>query len=122
MNHFWTTPFFRRALFLFLLLGLLVAITMMTGVRDELDKVVAWGEELIKRRPTTGMIAFVLFCAISAIAAFFSATILLPVAIQAWGQWPTFCLVALGWLIGGILSYLIGRYPGRHVFQWILPK
>ena len=45
---------------------------------------------------------FVLLAAISAVLAFFSSALLLPVAVFTWGSKVTFVLLWLGWLLGGI--------------------
>jgi len=50
-----------------------------------------------------------LLAAISAILAFFSSALLLPAAVFAWGNTVTFGLLWLGWLLGGICTYALGR-------------
>jgi uncharacterized membrane protein YdjX (TVP38/TMEM64 family) len=37
------------------------------------------------------------------------------VAIATWGSLGTFALLWVGWLLGGAVSYAIGRYLGRSV-------
>ena len=65
---------------------------------------------------------FVLLAMLSAMVAFFSSAILAPVAIYAWGKAGTFTLLWLGWLLGGIISFCIGRYLGRTVVGMIVDE
>ena len=74
---------------------------------------VAWGEALIARAPVAGMAAFVVLSALSAVFAFFSSSLLSPVAIAAWGVPGTLALLWLGWLLGGVVTYATGRFIGR---------
>jgi uncharacterized membrane protein YdjX (TVP38/TMEM64 family) len=58
---------------------------------------------------------------VSALLAFFSSALLVPVAVYAWG--PTTCVLLLwgGWLLGGVAAYGVGRYLGRPVVVTLLP-
>ena len=59
--------------------------------------------------------------ALAAVLAFFSTAIFVPAAISAWGKPITATALWLGWLAGGVVSYFIGRYPGRFLAKWLLP-
>jgi uncharacterized membrane protein YdjX (TVP38/TMEM64 family) len=76
---------------------------------------VFWTEGIISKSPVIGMLVFVLLAAVSAIVAFFSVAVITPVAIYAWGHGTCLALLWLGWFLGGIVSFLIGRYFGRSV-------
>ncbi|HUU35576.1 MAG TPA: VTT domain-containing protein [Vicinamibacterales bacterium] len=97
---------------LVLIAGMAVASDSLHGGMSE---IVAWSEGMIARAPVTGMVAFVVLSALSAILAFFSSGLLAPVAIAAWGKSGTFALLWIGWLLGGAFSYGVGRYLGRKV-------
>lgn len=90
--------------------GLVVASDTLHG---RLAEAVAWGEALIARAPMAGMATFVLLSALSAMFAFFSSGLLSPVAIAAWGTPGTLGLLWLGWLLGGAVTYAVGRVLGR---------
>lgn len=77
--------------------------------------VIASAEGMIRAYPAWGMAVFVLLAAISAMLAFVSSAALIPVAVYAWG--PVLCgvLLWIGWFVGGILSYAVGRYLGRPI-------
>ena len=56
-----------------------------------------------------GAVVFVVLAAVSAILAFFSSALLLPAAVYAWGNTVTLGLLWLGWLLGGMCTYALGR-------------
>ena len=57
---------------------------------------------------------------VSAMLAFFSSAVLTPIGVYAWGAFETFLLLWSGWLLGGMLSFFIGRYLGRSVVAVLL--
>jgi len=86
------------------------------AVYESLQRALSAAEPLIAGHPYLGAVVFVLLAAISAILAFFSSALLLPAAVFAWGNTVTFGLLWLGWLLGGICTYALGRAmrrPGR---------
>lgn len=78
-------------------------------IYDGLHRALSATEPLIAEHPYLGAIVFVLLAAISAVLAFFSSALLLPAAVYAWGNTVTFSLLWLGWLLGGICTYALGR-------------
>jgi uncharacterized membrane protein YdjX (TVP38/TMEM64 family) len=78
-------------------------------VYESLQRALVAAEPLIAGHPYLGAVAFVLLAAISAIFAFFSSALLLPVAVYTWGTTVTLVLLWLGWLLGGIGTYALGR-------------
>jgi uncharacterized membrane protein YdjX (TVP38/TMEM64 family) len=68
---------------------------------------------LMRSHPAMGAVVFVLLSALSAMLAFFSSAVLVPVALQVWGTWGTIGLLWLGWIVGGIAAYTIARTAGR---------
>jgi uncharacterized membrane protein YdjX (TVP38/TMEM64 family) len=92
-------------------------------VHDWLLDRFAEAELVIREQPIAGLVVFVLLTAISAMIAFVSSAVLIPVAIYVWG--PTMCFVLLwsGWFLGGLAAYAIGRYLGRPVVRRLVrPK
>lgn len=81
----------------------------------ELAELMAVSESIIANFPILGMAMFVLLAAASAMLAFFSSAILVPIGIYAWGAVVCFALLWLGWLLGGVASFVVGRYLGRTV-------
>lgn len=102
-----------------LLAGLVVASDRLHG---ELAGVVGWSERLIAQAPVAGLVMFVLLTMLSAMLAFFSTGLLAPVAIAAWGTWGTLALLWVGWLLGGAVTYAVGRHLGRSVATYFVRR
>jgi uncharacterized membrane protein YdjX (TVP38/TMEM64 family) len=83
------------------------------AVNDSLQRALSAAQPGIAAHPRLGAIAFVLFAALSAILAFFSSALLLPAAVYTWGTTVTLVLLWLGWLLGGICTYALGRMLRR---------
>ena len=102
-----------------ILATLAVALTLLLlpGIHDRLLRAIASAGELIRHRPTAGMLAFVLLAALSAMLAFVSSAVLIPVATHVWG--PVTCALLLwgGWFLGGVASYAVGRHLGRPIVE-----
>jgi uncharacterized membrane protein YdjX (TVP38/TMEM64 family) len=79
------------------------------SVYGALQRVLSAAEPLIAGHPYLGAVVFVVLAAVSAILAFFSSALLLPAAVYAWGNTVTLALLWLGWLLGGMCTYALGR-------------
>lgn len=114
----------HRGRVLSFVVALLVAVALVgsDAGREFMREVFESADGLISAHPRAGVFLFVGLAALSAILTFFSSAILLPVAIYAWGDRTTFGLLWLGWFLGGVTSYAIGKYLGRDVVQWIVPN
>ena len=88
-------------------------------MHDALLRLLAAAEPTIVAHPVAGMLLFVLLSALSAMLAFFSAALLVPVAVYSWGQSATMLLLWLGWLLGGLCAYAIGSSLGRPLLASI---
>ena len=89
-------------------------------LHDQTEQIIVWIEALISRFPVLGMLVFVLLAMVSAMLAFFSSAVFAPIAIYAWGKTVTLILLWLGWFLGGIVSYCIGRFLGRSVAAMLI--
>lgn len=103
----------RRALALLLLLAAAALLLSVEPVHAVLLWLLAASEPVIVAHPVAGAVVFVLLSALTAMIVFFSAALLVPVAIYSWGPALTMLLLWLGWLLGGICAYAIGRGLGR---------
>jgi len=109
----------RRAAFLALLCIALAAITASGELHAALLDVLAASKTVIVAHPVQGALLFVLLAAISAMFAFVSIAIVMPVAVYVWGEALSMLLLWLGWILGGAVAYGIARYLGRPVVQWL---
>jgi uncharacterized membrane protein YdjX (TVP38/TMEM64 family) len=106
----------RRTL---VVLALLIAVAIVVAGSAPLHRVseraVTALASLIADHPAWGVAAFVSLAALSAMLAFVSSVVLVPVAVHHWGPTVTVLLLWVSWFIGGIGGYAIGRYLGGPV-------
>ncbi len=102
---------------LILVVGLVAA---SDTLHDKADALFVWAEGVVALSPRLGMVVFVLLAMLSAMAAFFSSAVFAPVAVLAWGKGVTAILLWLGWLLGGVASFCVGRFLGRGVAAMII--
>jgi len=107
---------FRRR---FLILGAIIILAALVAASDALhgrsEEILALAESVIARHPSLGMALFVLLGMVSAMLAFFSSALLVPVGVYTWGATGCLVLLWLGWLLGGITAFAIGKVLGRSV-------
>lgn len=111
----------KRAIILAALCGLLAVIASSDVLYSALVSVLSSTAKLIAERPLLGAGLFVLLSAISAMLAFVSSSVLVPVALYTWGKGLCAFLLWLGWTLGGMAAYGLGRYFGRPVVRALLP-
>lgn len=112
----------RRAAVLLLACVVLALIGTSDDLHEALMDVLAAASKLIAERPVLGAVLFVLLSALSAMLAFVSSAVLVPVALYAWGETVCAALLWLGWILGGATAYTLGRWLGRPVVRWLLPS
>lgn len=64
-----------------------------------------------------GISVFIGLGALSAMLSPFSSMPLVPAAVVIWGNTLTFLFLLIGWLLGGMAAYAIGRYVVYHLFK-----
>lgn len=102
---------------LFLLGGLLLLATLLAtsdALYGRIDELLRWAGQFMIRHPQGGAVLFVALAALSAMVAFFSSVLIVPVGIQHWGPVVCFVLLWAGWMLGGMVAYGIGRGLGRQ--------
>jgi uncharacterized membrane protein YdjX (TVP38/TMEM64 family) len=108
---------------LFLLGGIVLLATLLVAsdvLYARIDDVLAWAGDLIARHPGGGIIVFVGLAALSAMVAFFSSVLIVPVGVQHWGPLACFGLLWVGWMLGGMAAYGIGRGLGRRAVATLI--
>jgi len=91
-------------------------------LHDRSEEIIVWTEGAISQAPILGMVVFVVLAMLSAMVAFFSSAVFAPVAVYAWGKAGCLALLWLGWFLGGILSYGIGRFFGRTAVGMLIDE
>ena len=108
------------------IVGILIVVAGLIAASDTLhdrtEEIIIWTEGVVSQAPILGMVLFVLLSMVSAMVAFFSSAIFAPIAIYAWGKAGTFALLWLGWLLGGILSFCVGRFLGRSAVGMLIDE
>ncbi len=112
----------RRAAFLALLCIALAMLTASADVHRALLEVLDASREVIVARPVTGALLFVLLAAVSAMFAFVSIAVVIPLAVYVWGNALSLALLWAGWILGGAIAYGIARYLGRPVVRWLTDR
>lgn len=110
----------RRLALLFLLILVATAVAATGPLHRAILSIIAAAEPVIQQHAVAGAVVYVLLSAISAIVFFFSTAVITPVAVEAFGPFAAFSLLWLGWIIGGITAYAIGRRFGRRVVSWFV--
>jgi uncharacterized membrane protein YdjX (TVP38/TMEM64 family) len=114
-----STRIWPRAAALALLCGGLIALIASYGFHGFLIDMVRAAERVISRHAVLGAVLFTGLAAASAMFAAVSSAVVVPVAVVAWGNPVSLLLLWLGWCLGGMLSYYIGRLPGRTAARWL---
>jgi uncharacterized membrane protein YdjX (TVP38/TMEM64 family) len=109
----------RRAVGLVVLCVALAMLVTSDALHAALLQMLEASKDVIARHPAPGALLFVLMAAISAMLAFVSIAVLVPVAVYAWGEPVSMLLVWIGWILGGGTAYGIARYFGRPVVHWL---
>jgi uncharacterized membrane protein YdjX (TVP38/TMEM64 family) len=110
----------RQAIVLLLLVGVAV-LAASRAVHPLLAEWTARAGAVVQQHSLSGAAAFLVLSIVSAMLAFFSTAALIPIAVSAWGKLTTLLLLWIGWLLGGALSYSIGRYFGRSMVTRFIP-
>lgn len=110
----------RNVLFACGLIGIVGLLAASDAFHERSQEIFGAVESIIANYPRLGMVAFVLLGMASAMLAFFSSAIIVPVGIYAWGFATCLFLLWLGWFLGGVFAYFVGRYLGRAVVERIV--
>lgn len=108
-----------RVLVLLALVAVAAAALSLDAIHEPLLRLLNSAGPVIAAHPRLGAVVFVALSAVSAMLAFFSSAVLVPVALVVWDRWITIALLWLGWLLGGVLAYGIGRALGRPLVNTV---
>jgi uncharacterized membrane protein YdjX (TVP38/TMEM64 family) len=109
----------RRAVLLTGSCVVLAAVASSSTTHELLLRVLGATQSIIEQHAVLGVVTFVVLAAVSAMLAFVSVAVLVPAAVYAWGAPASIGLLWLGWILGGIATYAIGRHFGRQAVHWL---
>lgn len=90
-------------------------------LQNEYWQLVSFFENYATARPILSILVFLTLTIISVMFLFFSSAWLVPIAVSVWGSFATVLLLLIGWLVGAIFSYILGRYAGFPVLKYFIP-
>ncbi len=108
MIHLSRRPSWRG---LALMIGVVLLIFLATSAafKGRIDDVASWSIRFAQSHPFQGAVFFVLSSAVSAMLAFASSAVLVPLATMVWGKLGAFVLLWGGWTLGAMAAYGLGR-------------
>ena len=116
----WPLGISRRAAILAIAVALAGFLALSEEVHGRILAALALADPLFARHPVLGAVLFVGLAALSAVLVFFSGMILVPVGVQTWGESGCFLLLWCGWVLGGLVTYSVGRRFGRPFVRRLL--
>lgn len=112
-----SNPARRRAFQLAVVAVGLLAVAAIEPLHDVFSTWLTKAGALLSAHQTAGALLFIALAAGSAMLAFFSSAVLLPPALEVWSEATCLGMLWLGWILGGVLAYLIGKYLGRPAMR-----
>ena len=108
-----------------IILVILILVTAAFGTSSLLQDIFSSAADAVNSyitiHPVAGVVMFILLAAFSAMLSLFTSIPTLPFAVVVWGKMLTFTFLLIGWIIGAIVSYAIGRYGLHFIFRRLLP-
>jgi uncharacterized membrane protein YdjX (TVP38/TMEM64 family) len=111
----------RRVAVLLALVAAAVAATRSDATHRVIIDVLRAAERLIREHPQGGPVIFLVLAILSAMLAFFSSAVIVPIGVFVWGRAMTFALLWVGWTVGGAAGYWLSRTLGRRLARWLVP-
>lgn len=107
----------RRVVVVALLAVVLVIVVSSRPLHEGLISLLTSAQSVIVRYPIAGPAVFVVLSALSAMLAFMSSAILVPVGVQTWGAERCIAMPWVGWMLGGLASYGLARGLGGPIIR-----
>lgn len=116
-NWYRNPAVWRRAVAVAALAGVIAVAVASDGLHDLLLRLFESASRAIASHPVAGVVLFIVLSALSAMLAFVSSAVLIPVALGIWGKWLCMLLLWIGWMLGGLAAYSVARWLGRPVVE-----
>jgi len=104
-----SAPIHGRAIAVLAIFAGLAGLLTLDAVHEGVGRILAAATPIVTSHPVLGPALFVLLAALSAMLAFLSGAIVVPAAVCAWGRPAAAGLLWLGWWLGGVVTYVLGR-------------
>lgn len=108
----------KKAIALTLLCAVVAALSSSDRLHTSLTGLMTASEHWIQFHEVLGAFLFIGLAALSAMVAFVSVVLIIPVAVYTWGPIISLLLLWVGWILGGLLAYSISRFFGRRIVHW----
>ncbi len=89
-------------------------------LQEEYGRLAGFFESYVTASPVLSIFIFLLLTVFSMMFLFFSSVWLVPIAVSVWGGLATTVLLLVGWLLGAIFSYILGRYAGYPILKYFI--
>lgn len=110
-----------RALLMVVAVAALLALAWSGTIHQAVLQVFEAAKGIMTGHPVAGPTVFLLLAAMSAMLAFFSSAVLVPAAVYAWGPALSALLLWAGWMLGGLVAYMLAYWLGRPALRWLAP-
>ncbi|MBE0549853.1 MAG: VTT domain-containing protein [Rubrivivax sp.] len=110
----------KQLLVVLVILALAASLWLSAALNRAFTDALLFSKAFVEAHPVASVLAFVALAAVSAMLVLFSSLVTVPVAVYAWGQAQTLLLLLLGWFIGAMLAYFIGRRFGRSAVVYFV--
>ena len=109
----------KKKLLLTSLLLVLIAVIFWSSItlQTMFESTVSVLESYIVTNPVWGVSLFLWLAAASAVLSPFSSVVLVPFVVPVFGVWWTILMLTVGWLIGAVIAYAIGKYAGYPILK-----
>ncbi|MFH0819530.1 MAG: VTT domain-containing protein [bacterium] len=106
--------------FLILALVLVLFLYIFSTLQNVFLKYVSLLSDFLVAHKIIGALIFIATAIVAVLISPFSNLPLVPSAVAAWGNFPTFIFLIVGWVLGGLLAYGLGGYAGEKIFRRFL--
>ena len=123
VSYYTTRMHSRKYLIVALVIGAIAGLFFASPFLQDLFFAVAGDAAAYARgHSLAAVVFFVLLAAFSAMISPFSSVAIIPFAVALWGVWTTSALLILGWFIGDMIAYAVGRYAAHPLIAQFMKE
>jgi uncharacterized membrane protein YdjX (TVP38/TMEM64 family) len=110
----------------FLVLGIMIIVAFLfwysSLIQNTFYLIVDFFNKIVLYNNSLAIILFIFISSLAALISPFTNIPLVPVAVVVWGPFYTTVILLIGWVIGDIIAYFIGKYLGYPVILYLGSK